>query len=237
MADVAIDLFTDADLSDPVFDRIHGLDRGSHRPKIEALRRSRFARTVYLDSDIITLAPVPELFTMLTRADLIGVHENRRDGRAAPRHDPLAVAAPEMNSGVLGLRNSPQTEAFLRQWEADVLDKGAKRDQPALRRLLADTDLRVQILPLEYNLMDLRLVRGMGLGSAAPRLIHRPNLKHQSPHDPECPFVLEDHVKPQIAERLRRLLASDRTLGPAPDREALWETPRRRNLLRWFGRT
>lgn len=232
--DAAVDLFTDDAPDDPVFDQVHSLNRSSHRPKIEALRRSRFDRTLYLDTDVAAVAPVDDIFTVLDRFDLTAVQENRRDGRSTGDGTPELNAFPQINSGVLGIRKSPQTEAFLQEWEAAVLDTGAKRDQPALRGLLWETDLRVHVLPIEYNLMDIRLLRAMGLGNTAPRLLHRPMIKRLPHHNPNQPFGLDEIMKPHVAEQLRKLLQSDRTLGPAPDRERVWEPakPAPKSLLR-----
>ena len=69
MPDAQIDLFTDQVLDDPVFTQIHRLHTSSSRPKMEAMRRSRFGKTVYLDADIVVLADVSELFALLDRVE------------------------------------------------------------------------------------------------------------------------------------------------------------------------
>ena len=49
-----------------------------HQLKFEALRRSRFERTIYIDTDVIALADLSDVFDVLDRFDITGA---RTDGR------------------------------------------------------------------------------------------------------------------------------------------------------------
>lgn len=215
MPEAEIDFFGMEDPGDAVFTRCHRLARETHRPKIEALRRSRFDLTVYLDSDIIALAPVHDLFEVLRGCDICGAHENRRAGVVALLQtpgDPVPHGFPAINSGVLGVRKSSKTLKFLQDWEAAVLDGGEKRDQPSLRRMLWERDLHLRVLPIEYNLMDMRLIRGMGHHVAAPRLIHRTSLREKPQPDPSRPFDISEEIKPHLLAVLKTLMETDKSL-------------------------
>ena len=226
MPAAAIDLFTDHPVVDPVFDRIRPLERSSHRPKMEALRRSRFDRTIYLDCDILAVADVSDIFEVLNRFDLVGAHENKRNGNVARQTVPGSPpnAFPQINSGVLGLRKSPATAALLTSWETAVHDGGHRRDQPILRKLLYESDIRIHILPFEYNLMQVNLMLAMGPGMTAPRLLHRTVLHapDRDPGDPMTPYRLEEAMRPAVIAALRRLLATDRSLGGTAALDTGW---------------
>ena len=220
MPDARIDVFADHRIDDPIFDRVFRLKRTWHRPKIEALRRSRFERTVYLDNDIIAVADASDIFTLLEKFDIVGVHDNNRNspnarGTAGPA---LPAAFPSINGGVLGIRRSPAVQQLLTDWEARMEAHGMRVDQPSLRSLLWETDLRLGILPIEYNLMNHPEISAMTEQYAAPRFIHMRELNRLSrpPGDPETPFDLADFYSRRQLAHLRGLLDNDETLGATP---------------------
>ena len=155
-----IDLFADGTPSDAtVFDRVHALDRTWFRPKFEALRRSRFGRTIYLDSDIVVIADPSDIFDVLERFDIAAVHNQHRNSEHATQiwRREIPAAFPQVNGGLIGIRRSDAVLALIGQVEAALrADPKLKRDQVPLRELLFDSDLRIAILPPEYNRMQVR---------------------------------------------------------------------------------
>lgn len=226
MPDAQIDLFSDKKIKDEVFDRVVKLDRNWHRPKIEALRRSRFARTVYLDNDIITVADASDIFALLEKFDIVGVHDNNRNstnamGTAGP---PLPAAFPSINGGVLGIRRSPMVKQLLTDWEARMEAHGMRLDQPSLRSLLWESDLRLGILPIEYNLMNHPQIPALTEQCTAPRFIHMRELNRlgRPPGDPNRPFDLAEFYSRRQMAHLQGLIANDETLGGTPRTTWRW---------------
>lgn len=215
-----IDLFADRPLDDPAFDRVHLLERNWHRPKVEALRRSRFARTLYIDNDVVAVGPIGDVFGPLDRVDMLGAHENYRSSPSSLSvSDPrLTLAFPEVNSGVLAIRASPAMHRFLVEWEAEIDRSGLPWDQPALRQCLVETDLRFGILPMEFNLMHTRFLHVMGDLMAAPRLLHVTRLGRDGadPGDPTTPYDATAILSPHNYRRLQELIAGDRNQGTGP---------------------
>ena len=218
MPDIEIDLFTDGPLDDPVFSKVILVEHADHRPKMEALRRSRFRRTVYLDSDIVMLTDISEVFEVLERADFVGVQCTFGNGptvRKAVRQR-VPAAFRQINSGVLGIRKSTKTDALLRQWESDFQELELDFDQALLRELLYNSDLRVIVLPNEYNVMHMDFLRTSSKYTMAPRILHmrvlHSNQKNQFPVDqPFDPNLLLPH---SLVERINWLYTTDRTLDP-----------------------
>lgn len=250
MPDLRIDLYTDrpGDHTGPPFDRVHGLTAGHGRPKFEALARSRFARTLYLDCDVVMVAEIAPVFEVLRRFDIVGAHEQFGCAPIVTMGSPDVPAAGfrQINGGVLGLSRSPGTDRFLADYLAAFLEKGARFDQPILAEQLYRTDLRLAVLPPEYNLMFLPHLRHAAPGKMmAPRLLHLPVLhkgdRHLAPAD--APFDLGALLnKPQL-DNLRRLVAQDITLGAKPSlrhatgdalRRAPWLDRKLRQLLDRF---
>ena len=214
---VPIDLYADRPIDDPVFARVHPLDRAWFRPKFEALRRSRFARTIYLDCDVRVLAPLEDVFEALGRFDVAGAHDQYRNARRAVVHrgESVPAAFPQINSGVLGTRASEATRRLWAEVEADLAASGASKDQPVLRAHLWRSDLRLLVLPEEYNLMAYRSTLTWTHARAAPRVIHSPRLKANPS------LEIDPLTGGVIARHVRALLAADRTLSPGPRRRVL----------------
>lgn len=218
--DPQIDLYTDAAVDWPVFDRVHRLERGGTRPKFEALLRARFARTVYLDTDIVAVAPCADLFTILRKADLVGAHEQYGAAPVALRRPWLALPMGfrQINGGVIGVRRSRRMRRFLRAWAARFDTHGTGLDQPALAELLWEWDLRLWVLPSEYNLMATRSIRHAAEKMTAPRLLHFPGIKknHAETAMQDAPYRVETFLAPETLRALEAKLAADPTLAPQP---------------------
>lgn len=76
-----IDLFTDRAVDDDVFDQIHRLDHNWFRPKMQAIRESRFERTIVMDADLVVVADISEVFQVLDHCDIAGVEGVTRQRR------------------------------------------------------------------------------------------------------------------------------------------------------------
>ena len=211
-----IDLFTDQEVDDPVFARVVRLETDSRRPKIEALLRSRFERTICLDADILVLADISDVFDVLERFDMAMVQEQFRNHAFSTaiwrRH--LPPAWPQFNSGLVGIRRSTQVDRLLGDWQRAMLEGGLKRDQPVLRELLFDSALRVAVLPPEYNLMSVREMGAWTSDFTAPRVIHHHVLHRHIGKKMKQVETVEDLLGRPMARHLQRLLEADQYLAP-----------------------
>ena len=218
----AIDLFADAIPADASpFDEVHPLDRSWFRPKFEALRRSRFDRTIYLDSDILAVADPSDIFDVLDRFDFAAVHNQHRNSAHATQiwRRPLPAAFPQINGGLLAVRRTPEVLTLLQDIE-DALraDPELKRDQVPMRELLFDSGIRLAILPPEYNLMQVRHAEVQGRKDTAPRLLHLTRLHAHLSSRARRVTTAEAALGPVLWRHVERLIAGDRTLGGTPDR-------------------
>jgi hypothetical protein len=236
-----VDLYTDQPVTDATFDRIFPLERHVRMPKIEALRRSRFARTIYLDADVIPLADLSDIFRLLDQAELAATHVQYRTCPPGGKDPDIPAAFPQLNAGLIGVRANPATQAFLQEWEELTLSAGAYFDQFLLRRLLYRGDVRLAVLPPEYNFIRLVWLEAWDSTMGAPRLLHLGHLKAAGTSDPELPFDAATVIGPRLAHHLRRLIAADPALGGSGARVAAPVRVRLRHLLagvlrRWTGR-
>jgi len=227
---IPIDLFTDHPLEHPVFAQVHLLDpEAQNLPKIAAMAASRFRKTIFLDADILLVAPITDIFELLGPFDMAMGHDQWRNSEHARRiwRKDLPAAYPQFNAGVIGYLKSEPMTAFLSRWKAAFFEHGCGRDQPSLRELLwEDRTLRVATLPEEYNLWDLKRIDRLSYRHTAPRLLHSNLMKQPrvlSGLGREVPLILGRWR----AAKLQMHLDLDTTLDPSQptERDAPW--PRR----------
>ncbi|TRD21530.1 putative nucleotide-diphospho-sugar transferase [Palleronia caenipelagi] len=226
---------------DHPFDRVIRLDRAAtHRPKFEALIRSRFERTVYLDSDTVVLAPIDDLFEVLEQFDFAASHIARRnsDHAVALHKRPVPAAFPQINGGVVGIRRSPAVREFLTAVQSEMDATGTKVDQTIFREFLFYGDLRLTILPEEYNFKRIEIAGVWDSDHAAPRVLHESKLHRRAYRGFSSEKALKLAYGTRLWNHLAALRDSDRSLNPRSktSRSALYRIPRRRQLT-LVGRT
>ncbi len=221
--DAQIDLFTDqTDAVPEVFDRVHRLRHNFVHPKYEALYESRFDRTLYLDADTLTIAPVWDVFDVLERFDFAACQDEAPNDASSRRiwRKPLPAAFPQFNCGILATRKSERTDAVLRECDRICLAEQERHDQLVLRELLWDSDLRIAVLPGVYNTMFVAHLEAQDHNQMAPRILHIPKLhNHLHGYGPQI-FTPRQAVGPMIWKHIQRMRASDMTLG-APEQRPI----------------
>jgi hypothetical protein len=130
--------------------------------KIANIRRSPFARTIYLDSDTYVVDEIAHVLRVLDHYDVAVAYAPAYRGLADPE---VPTAFYEFNTGVLAWRASDRVSAFMRSWEetyvawlhdepfigAGNASRSRRADQPAFRRCAWQHGLRVFVLAPEYN--------------------------------------------------------------------------------------
>lgn len=128
--------------------------------KIAGMRRSPFERTIFLDSDTYVAAEIVHVLDLFDRYDLAAAHAPGYRGLRDPE---VPRALHEFNTGVLAWTANERTAAFLAAWEQTFaawrsnepfaeVSESRYEDQPAFRRCLWNSGLRVAVLGAEYNL-------------------------------------------------------------------------------------
>ena len=213
MPDVPIDLFTDQDVADPVFDQVHAVKEIWFRPKIEAIRRTRFERSLFLDSDVMVLRDVSEAFDILDRCDLAAAVARARMRVMMRPEDGVPRSFPPVNSGVLAIRAPDRIEQFSLDWEAGVRQAGAEVDQGVLRSLLYHGDLAFLPLGEEYNLVHIQALESWTPEHGALRILHVRDLHERPPGDPNRPYSLEEAIGPVLARKIETLPRTEDDTG------------------------
>ncbi|ELR23704.1 uncharacterized protein ACA1_073480 [Acanthamoeba castellanii str. Neff] len=182
------------------FDSVERIENPHRRSKVDHLWRTPFERTLFLDADTRVVADVRGLFSLLDRFDLCMAHAHRRShaksattssssSSSSPASaSPPPVEFPQLNSGVFLYRRSEGVVAFLKRWQEVFHAAALPKDQVTLRELLWTTDLRVYVLPPEYNVRYQKYIDAWDAGEAQPKILHMrkfvDEIKQQTAADP-----------------------------------------------------
>ncbi|MFQ5567247.1 MAG: putative nucleotide-diphospho-sugar transferase [Paracoccaceae bacterium] len=206
---ISIDLATDQPEPPDVFDAVRPLAPGCRHPKLHAMPETRFEQTLYLDADLFVLANIEDVFFLLDRFDIAMAHAQFRNSKRArnPYRQKLFNAFPQYNSGVVAFRRTEPVLDFLTDWRNTALTSKARFDQPCLRELLWESELRIATLPAEYNLLHYQQLRAWSKNRPAPRILHhgRFHTKGNRPMVRSVPELLGW----TLTRKLRRALGSD----------------------------
>lgn len=202
-------LYSDAMVSDDLFDEVRVLEDVWLRSKIDAMIDSPFDRTLYIDVDALAVLDIRDGFDVLDTHDLALCHDQWRNHPNAVTEDTRFVpnAYPQYNSGLLFYRRSPEVLAFLADWRERVRSSGATKDQPALRELAFAADLRVAVLPLEYNVGH-RAAFVAHRFFTAPRVIHAATF-YRDPTYVTCPYPILRYLGPRNYARFLKAVGED----------------------------
>ena len=173
---LAVDVFTDlaGDPGNAVFDQVHDVPSTHPRVKLECFARARFDRVLFLDCDVLVLAPLGDLFDLADRFPLSLAHDVRRRSDLIRKGHAVETpyAFPQMNSGVMVYRNDAEMAIFFAEWKRRYESSGEARDQITLKDLLWESDLRFYVLPPEFNLRRVTELDAWEPLDAVPSIIH-----------------------------------------------------------------
>ncbi|MGF1480466.1 MAG: hypothetical protein ACFB4I_13400 [Cyanophyceae cyanobacterium] len=201
MPDIPITIFTDNrdEIKSNFFGAIEIIEEPSFSffDKIKPLAQSPYRKTLFLDTDTFVLEPVYELFQVLDRFELTYCQAPGRgfDNPKLLAECPLAFVEP--NTGVMSYLNNSRINKLFYEWFdyyrtllAEVPRK-ITHDQPALRKVLYDSNIRALVLPPEYNF---RTVYPAFKGKMPVKILHG-----REPTLSRATKILKRQTKPGIA--------------------------------------
>lgn len=200
-----IDIFTDAEVDPALFDHVEKIAEGHLRSKIDYLPKSRFARSLYLDSDTRVVGDIGPLFDVLERFEIALAHGHQRHGARQNIfwNEPIPEAFPQINSGVILYRGSERVRDFLESWREAYHSAGFKWDQITLRELMWKSDLRLYILPPEYNIRYEKYLEVWSEEEATPKILHLARFYDELAADPAMPRRVDNSFSAKARRALK----------------------------------
>ncbi|MBE9178832.1 hypothetical protein IQ268_09700 [Oculatella sp. LEGE 06141] len=158
MPTASVTLFADQPIDSSYFDDVVVIENPEYGfiDKIMYMNKSPYDRTIFIDTDTRICDDISDLFVLLDRFDIAVSHEAQRGERLI---EGVPECFPELNTGVVPFRKTPQVEAFFLDWLA-AYKQGMQskqslyqqyNDQPSFQEVLYHSDLRVATLTPEYN--------------------------------------------------------------------------------------
>jgi Nucleotide-diphospho-sugar transferase len=141
-------------------DRNKSLGFVSRNLKTQLAKITPYQETLYIDSDMLPLKSIAQIWNYLSEADLAMVHDElptiaQCDHIAKEELDYTMGILPgstlQFNCGFMLWRNNEKTQALFDQWQQEW-QCFQKHDQLAMVRALATTQLNVAELPVNYNI-------------------------------------------------------------------------------------
>jgi hypothetical protein len=132
----------------------------SRNLKTQLANLSPYRETLYIDSDILPLKSIAPIWDYLNHADILMVLDRlptiaQCDHIAVEERDYtlqfLPGTTPQFNSGVMLWQKNPATEILFTQWQREW-HRFQKHDQLALVRAIAQSQVFVNKLPVNYNI-------------------------------------------------------------------------------------
>jgi len=163
-------------------DKVHF--NGQMIAKLSALKQMTWEKNLYLGSDIVALRPsVRGIVRLLDRFDPVVSHAPLRINTNSGEDEKLSALPecfPEMNGDLVAYRRSQSVGLLLSEWERIYSTNTINHahDQGALRYLVFNSDLKVYIIPPEYN------HRGYDFSAQAVILQRREAIPAYAPHYP-----------------------------------------------------
>jgi Nucleotide-diphospho-sugar transferase len=132
----------------------------SRNLKTRLIDLSPYAETLYIDSDILPLKPIDPIWGYFDQADMVmaldrlpTIGECDHIGTAEKNYtlESLPASTTHYNSGVMLWRKTPLTQKLFWQWQQEWT-RFQKQDQLALVRAIAQIQLPIAQLPVNYNI-------------------------------------------------------------------------------------
>ena len=125
--------------------------------KPDALLRSPYEKTVWIDVDCEVVAPCPEIFNYCISEKLALTYDPwaKRRGRAY------------WATGVIGVKGSPM---ILKEWATHCRKARGRGDQELLYSIIGSSDIKVNRMPPEFQWLRLDIKHG--LDSDSKKVIH-----------------------------------------------------------------
>jgi hypothetical protein len=207
-----IGIFSDQEVTDPVFSFVGKIQGEDSRRKHEYVGLSPFSKTLYLDSDVRVVDDLSDLFRLLERYEMAGAHVRYRSVPKRLRKNKLDLpqAFPQINCGVLLYRKCGAVDALFKLWNDIYVEGGFSRDQIPFREALWQSDVRFYVFGPEYNMRNIPVWQGK---QPPPVILH---IHAYHSHSFFAKLALRLLLIPhQIRLRKRKKFARPEVLAPA----------------------
>ena len=206
--DLPVHIFTECDIAPyEGFDGSTKITDPHFRSKVDYIFQTPYQRTLYLDADTQVCENIANMFDLLDRFDLALAHEpNRREERMKKYPGSIPFSYPPLNGGVILFKSTGPVLELLKDWKEAYHTEGSLGDQRTLRELIWLTNLKVAVLPPEYNIRYPYYIRMLGLNKITPKILHLDDFKRELEIFPKgYKMSLRRTIKKKIMDFFKRV--------------------------------
>ena len=161
--------------------------------------KSPYQKTLYLDADTRVCEDIVHMFDLLDRFDIALAYVYSRAKALKQYTGPVPRIFLPLNGGVILFKKTDPVIELLKEWERNYHQSTIKGDQTTLRELVWLTDLKVIILPTEYNVRYKFCVRALARTKITPKILHLGDFKTEMDILPEgVSFSLRKKIKRKL---------------------------------------
>jgi len=202
-----VHIFTDCDISAyDCFDSSTKI-KDPHRrfgAKVDHIFKTPYQKTLFLDADTRICEDIAPMFDLLDRYDIAMAYDNGRAKRPKRYVGPAPKIFLPLNSGVILYKRTEPVIGFFKTWQEALHKDGGPRDQITLRELLWMSDLRLWVLPPEYNCRPKGYIKVLLNAGITPKILHLMNFKKEAGIGPRNPVPLRRKFKRFIKNRIKK---------------------------------
>ena len=172
--DLPTHIFTDCDASSyGCFDSSTKISDPHYRSKVDYISKTPFQKTLFLDADTRVCEDISDIFTLLDRYDIAMAHEPSRGAERMKLYPgSITNAFPPLNSGVILFNRTDPVLEFFKNWKQDYHKGEFDGDQSTLRGLVWSANLRLAVLPPEYNVRYKFYIKTLERNKITPKILH-----------------------------------------------------------------
>jgi lipopolysaccharide biosynthesis glycosyltransferase len=208
-----VHIFTDVDVSSlNCFDTSTSISNthAKYGCKVDYFLETPYEHTLYLDADTKVCEDITPMFGLLDRYDIAiaydsgrGKYLNKYIGQApvgkGKRQKMYKSQAPSsflpVNSGVILYKDSIPASKFFQSWKKAFHEEGLEADQFTLRDQLWLSDLKLWILPPEYNCRPRGHIKILKNAMINPKILHLNDFKREAGIPPISSLPMRGRIK------------------------------------------
>jgi len=169
-------IFTECSTSSyDCFDGLTKITDPHRRSKVDYIFQTPYQRTLYLDADTRVCEDITHIFELLDKFDIVMTHSPLRTDAKSMKHvgaKSIPKSFPDLNDGLILFRRTGPVIEFLKSWQKAYYAEGLEWDQFTLRGIAWSSDLKLGILPPEYNVRKKYYLELFEKSGISPKILH-----------------------------------------------------------------
>ena len=199
-----IHIFTDCDVASySCFDGSTRIADPHFRSKVDYIFETPYQKTLFLDADTRVCEDISDVFDLLDRYDIAMAHEPSRGAERMKLYPgSITNSFPPLNSGVILFNKTDPVLNLFKAWKKDYHKGEFAGDQSTLRELVWLANLRLAILPPEYNVRYKFYIKTLDKNKITPKILHLCDFKDELDILPEGASL---SIRKKIKRKILRL--------------------------------